>query len=152
MGDRDIFKEGVWVLALTHVSGHLGRIKGEAVFNDEIRNMYFTRKRVLVLDIIFDYFSQPQVRMVPQPSPRPPIPMLARDPIVIPFEFTNHPLSVAVDWARLVFFGDMHPEDMETYFGFMRQAMKQVESQRAQKAGLVVGDAALNAMKQATRQ
>lgn len=134
-----------WVVVKVPGVGYLGKIRGIAMSkvaasskDDRIKD--FKKKAYAVmkendgwleLSVAYDY-SAPMMPMQDRDGRR----FFNREPVIVPAEFTTHPIPVSVKPSGLIFIADMHKDDQATYKKFIDSVEGTMTRLRTQQAGI----------------
>jgi len=135
-----------WVVVKTMGGGYLGKpsgiilskvIRGEDGASENVKEYkkkileVMSKNEVLALNPCFDFLAP--LRPMQGPDGRV---AMARDPVIVPFDFTTHNVPVYVRPTGVMFLADLQSEDVKTYKGFVVQTLRMQLQARAAAAGL----------------
>lgn len=124
--------KGTWAVVVAGSNKWIGR------FNDKRYDVVqsWARGNLLTLDNALDFISM----TLPMRNRDGSLAGIGRDPVVMPLDFTTHPMRLLVKADAIYFFEDMQKEDQETYKQFVEAANDQMVKSRASRAGLLLGE------------
>lgn len=137
MGNDEPLLTGLWAIVMIGPKMLLARLNAYKTNEQKKAEGDFMEGKPFHLEPALDYFSPIQrVQKGPQVG-------IAREPLVMPFEFTTNSTKVLARLDMICFLDDMSNEDQKLYISFISVAEKAMENSRIERLGLVTANGPL---------